>query len=167
MKDYSNIDWGGGRRNTKVMDWEKFRTGNPQDMGMVKDREVPGRLPRLLALMTREKVVSLQDSDVWKTTRFEMMMSLTWRYWIWGAGESRQLDNVVWGPEWGSWWRKWSQASQTQWDPSAKKTDWEERNLEGCRHFSTLHVKTPRLTEEQWLPQQLQSARKSRRQRKE
>lgn len=42
---------------------EKFMKQNPHDMGVVKDREVSGRLPRFLAHLTGWIATTFQDSD--------------------------------------------------------------------------------------------------------
>lgn len=42
---------------------EKFTKQNPHDTGVVKDREVSGRLPRFLAHLTGWIAATFQDSD--------------------------------------------------------------------------------------------------------
>lgn len=60
-KDCSSSDWGDGRKNAKEADWEMFRKQNPQDVGVIQDREVFGRLPRFLAHVIGWPAASFQD----------------------------------------------------------------------------------------------------------
>ena len=63
------------QKKSKAAEGEGFRTKNPQDTGVVKDRAVSSRLPRFLALVTGWMAVSLQNSDAQKRIRFAVKVT--------------------------------------------------------------------------------------------
>lgn len=69
---------------------EKFTKQNPHDTGVVKDREVSGRLPRFLAHLTGWIAATFQDSDAQ----------------TWSEGHEFSLDKLNlkgWRRQEGSW----------------------------------------------------------------